>query len=198
MNFWRHIDMLGKRWQTGTKKSRTKKTNNKPRLKHNGKKKKGMKKKIMNDYFLHEEGISKVHTSSKHKTSNATQETMKKRGKKRGRSTMPIVNKGNNIKHQQHRETTQPAYYSYHNTVLNRDISMCNFSQPHFHFRPRERERNQKKNCASMFQLFHWKSFYFVLQFWIVWDCGIMHIWSCSYWFSITKHPSWGTQMDTI
>lgn len=43
-----------------------------------------MKKKIMNDYFLHEEGISKVHTSSKHKTLNATQETMKKSGKKEG------------------------------------------------------------------------------------------------------------------
>ncbi len=51
------------------------------------------------------------------------QETMKKSGKKEGEiSTMPIVNKGNNIKHQ-HWETTQPAYYSYDNTVLDSNIS---------------------------------------------------------------------------
>lgn len=52
-------------------------------------------------------GGSKVHTSSKHKTLNATKEMRRKCGKKEV-STMPIVNKGNNIKRrqqeQQHRE----------------------------------------------------------------------------------------------
>lgn len=93
-----------------------------------------------------------MHTSSKHKTLNATQETMKKSGKKEGEiSTMPIVNKGNNIKHQQqHRETTQPAYYSYDNTVRDSNISNENvrFLTTAFQFLDQGTEREKKKKIV--------------------------------------------------
>lgn len=156
-----------------------------------------MKKKIMNDYVCMRRGLSKVHTSSKHKTLNATQETMKKSGKKEGEiSTMPIVNKGNNIKHQQqHRDNTTCLLQLRQHCPRQQHFKWkCLISHNRISILEQGKESETKKNCASTFQLFQRKSFYFVLQFWIVRDCGIMHnIWSCSYWFLFTKHPSWET-----